>query len=355
MVKVFRIVPTMAKPETVVVTGASAGLGRCVAMEFGKAGARVGLLARGRAGLEGAKRDVEKLGGKALAISTDVADPEQVFKAARRVESKFGPIDVWVNVAMASVFSPVKKMTPEDYRRVTDVTYLGYVYGTLAALRSMLPRDKGIIVQAGSALGARSIPLQSAYCACKHAINGFTDSLRCELIHDKSNVHVTTVQLPAMNTPQFDWVKSRLAYRAQPVPPIFQPEVAARAIYWAAHHRRREVWVGGSTAAAIVGQKFIPGLLDLYLGKTGYKSQQTARPENPDRPHNLYRPVDDDRDFGPHGRFDSRSRDRSEEVWLDLHKSWIVAGATALAGLAALGVWKREQSRGRVREGQRAA
>src|SRR4051812_38432281 len=316
----------MSTPEVVVVTGASAGVGRTVVHEFAKRGAHIGLLARGRAGLEGARRDVEQLGGKAIAIPTDVGDPEQVFAAAKKVEAKFGPIDVWVNVAMASVFSPIKQMTPADYQRVTDVTYLGYVYGTLAALKTMLQRDRGTIVQVGSALAYRSIPLQSAYCAAKHAIVGFTDSLRCELIHDKSNVHVTCVHLPAMNTPQFGWVKSRLDRKAQPVPPIYQPEVAARAIYWAAHNRRREVWVGGSTVEAIVGQKFIPGLLDRYLGNTGYDAQQIEEPEDAKRPDNLYEPVDDRRDFGPHGTFGERSSNWSAQVWLDMNRDWIVGG-----------------------------
>ncbi len=331
----------MSRNEVVVITGASAGVGRCVAREFARHGAKIGLLARGRAGLEGARRDVERLGGEALAVPTDVADGKQVFEAREKIEAKFGPIDIWVNVAMASVFSPIKEMTPEDYKRVTDVTYLGFVNGTLAALKTMLSRDKGTIVQVGSALAYRSIPLQSAYCAAKHAMVGFTDSLRCELIHDKSNVNVTCVHLPAMNTPQFGWVKSRLAHKAQPVPPIYEPEVAARAIYWASHHRRREVWVGGSTVEAIVGQKFIPGLLDIYLGKTGYKAQQIAEPEDPNRRNNLYEPVDDTRDYGAHGTFGNRATDRSEEVWLDLHRGWIVGGAIGLAALI-LGLWKRE-------------
>lgn len=223
-------------------------------------GARVALLARGKAGLEGARRDVEKLGGQALAIPTDVADPDQVESAARQVERKWGAIDVWINDAMCSVFSPVHEMKADEYKRVTDVTYLGSIYGTLAALRRMRPRNRGVIVQVGSALAYRSIPLQSAYCGAKHAIVGFLDSLRCELYHDHSNVKVCIVQMPALNTPQFDWVRSRLSRKPQPVPPIYQPEVAARAIYHAAHHPRREMWVGWPTVEAIVGQKFIPGL-----------------------------------------------------------------------------------------------
>jgi short-subunit dehydrogenase len=344
----------MSRNEVVVITGASGGVGRCVAREFAKRGARIGLLARGRAGLEGAKRDVERLGGEALVIPTDVADAKQVFAARDQVEAKFGPIDIWVNVAMASVFSPVKEMTPEDYQRATDVTYLGYVNGTLAALKSMLHRDKGMIVEVGSALAFRSIPLQSAYCAAKHAIVGFTDSLRCELIHDKSNVHVTAVHLPGMNTTQFGWVKSRLPNKAQPVPPIYEPEVSARAIYWAAHHRHREVWVGGSTVASIVGQKFIPGLLDIYLGKTGYKSQQTSEREDPNRRNNLHEPVDNDRDHGPHGHFGGRSSNKSEQVWLDLHRDWIIGAAIGLGALV-LGLVRKDTPRDHFEDLRRAA
>src|ERR687883_451096 len=229
---------TASQPEVVVVTGASAGLGRAIVRAFARGGAHIGLLARGRDGLEGARRDVEALGGRALVLPTDVADAEGIERAAEAVEREFGPIDVWINNAMVSVFSPVKKMKPEEYRRVTEVTYLGVVYGTLAALKRMLPRNRGVIVQVGSALAYRSIPLQSAYCAAKHAIAGFTDSLRCELIHDRSKVRVTMVQMPALNTPQFGWVKSRLKHKAQPVPPVFQPEVAAEAIVYAAEHDR---------------------------------------------------------------------------------------------------------------------
>jgi NAD(P)-dependent dehydrogenase (short-subunit alcohol dehydrogenase family) len=316
------------KDETVVVTGASAGLGRAIAQKFGQHGARVALLARGREGLEGARREVESAGGKALVLPADVADPDAVEAAAAAVESQWGPIDVWVNNAMASVFAPVKEMKPEEYKRVTEVTYLGVVYGTLAALKRMLPRDRGSIVQVGSALAYRSIPLQSAYCAAKHAIAGFTDSLRCELIHDKSRIRLTMVQMPALNTPQFDWVKSRLRYKAQPVPPIFQPEVGAEAVYWAAHHDRREVCVGGSTVEAIAGQKIAPGMLDLYLGRTGYESQQTSEPEDPNRADNLWQPVPGD--HGAHGRFDTRARNRSYELWADKNRPWLLVGLGAL-------------------------
>lgn len=320
------------KREVVVITGAGAGVGRATAREFGKHGASVGLIARGKERLDAARREIEASGGQALVLPADVANAEQVEQAAQKVVDTFGPIDIWVNDAMTSVFSPVHKMTAEEYKRVTDVTYLGVVYGTLSALRRMRPRDRGTIVQVGSALAYRSIPLQSAYCASKHAIIGFTDSLRCELIHDHSNVHVTVVQMPALNTPQFEWVKSRLPRKAQPVPPIFQPEVAARAIYYAAHHRRREIYVGRSTVAAILGEKIAPGLLDIYLGRTGYNSQQHDGHEDPNRPNNLWEPVAGD--YAAHGAFDSRASATSPELWLDLNRGWLgVAALGATAGL----------------------
>ncbi|MFP5213894.1 MAG: SDR family oxidoreductase, partial [Acidobacteriota bacterium] len=259
-------------PQVVVITGASAGVGRATAKAFARRGARIGLLARGLDGLEGAKADVEALGGKALAIQTDVSQAAEVERAAERIEKELGAIDIWINNAMASVFSPVKEMTPEDYSRVTDVTYLGYVYGTLAALKRMLPRDKGVIIQVGSALAYRGIPLQSAYCGAKHAIKGFTESLRCELLHDRSNVRAAMVHMPALNTPQFGWVKSRLPRKAQPVPPVYQPEVAAEAIVYAALHNRKEILVGWSTIGAIWGNKLFARVLDWYLAWTGYES-----------------------------------------------------------------------------------
>jgi NAD(P)-dependent dehydrogenase (short-subunit alcohol dehydrogenase family) len=299
---------------------------------FARRGARIGLLARGEEGLEGARRDAEKLGGKALVLPTDVADPEQVEAAAEAVEREFGPIDVWVNNAMTSVFSPFMEMTADEFRRVTEVTYLGYVYGTQAALKRMLPRDRGHIVQVGSALAYRGIPLQSAYCGAKHAIQGFTESVRAELVHDKSNVKIAMVQMPALNTPQFGWVKSRLPRKAMPVPPIYQPEVAAEAVYWAAHHDRRQLYVGLSTIIVIWGDKIASGLGDLYLGKTGYDAQQFDGPEDPERPHNLWEPVPGD--HGAHGDFDEQANATSMQLWADTHRSWLALVGAGVAGLA---------------------
>ena len=333
---------TNASPHTVVVTGASAGIGRAAARAFGQRGDRVALLARGHAGLRGAADDVEAAGGTALSVPTDVADFEQVDAAATKVEDTFGPIDVWVNVAFTSVFAPFTEIAPDEFRRVTEVSYLGFVNGTMAALARMKPRDAGSVVQVGSALGARAIPLQSAYCGAKHAINGFTESVRTELLHDRSNVHITVVQMPALNTPQFDWVLSRLPRHPQPVPPIYQPEVAARAVVRAADHpRRKQYWVGASTAATVLGQRLLPSLLDRYLARTGYASQQTGQPVDPDRPNNLWQPVDDQpgSDHGAHGSFDDRSMSRSPQVWLSRHArslSIAAAGAALTAGGAAL-------------------
>jgi NAD(P)-dependent dehydrogenase (short-subunit alcohol dehydrogenase family) len=327
----------MAQPQVVMITGASAGVGRAVARRFAKRGDAVGLLARGRAGLEGAKRDVRAYGGRALVLSADVADAEQVEAAAARLEQHFGPIDVWINNAMASVFSPVKHTPADEFRRVMEVTYLGVVHGTLAALRRMLPRDRGVIVQVGSALAYRGIPLQAPYCAAKHAVQGFCDCLRTELLHDGSAVRITMVQLPALNTPQFDWVKSRLPRRAQPVPPIFQPEVAADAIVWASEHDRREVLVGLPTVLAVVGNKMLPSLGDRYLARTGYDSQQTDELEDPNRPHNLWSAVDDDRDFGAHGRFDTRAHTSSWQLWTTRHARALATSAAAALGAIAAG------------------
>jgi NAD(P)-dependent dehydrogenase (short-subunit alcohol dehydrogenase family) len=321
--------------RVVVVTGASAGVGRATAQAFGKRGDRVALLARGEDGLDGAREEVESLGGSALPIPVDVADADQVEAAAERVEHELGPIDVWVNDAMTTVFSPFRELTADDYRRATEVTYLGYVWGTMAALRRMLPRDRGTIVQVGSALAYRAIPLQAPYCAAKFAIRGFTDSIRTELLHDNSRVHITMVQLPAVNTPQFNWCKTRLPNHPQPVPPIYQPEVPAEAIVWAAEHRRRELWVGTSTVKAIVANKLVPGIADRYLAKTGYRSQQTQRPVDPDRPSNLYEPVTGL--HATHGIFDDKATMSSPEVWLSEHRSWLAAVAAAgAAGLALL-------------------
>jgi NAD(P)-dependent dehydrogenase (short-subunit alcohol dehydrogenase family) len=323
----------MKQPITVVVTGASAGLGRAIAHEFGKKGARVGVISRDLAALDATVAEIEKLGGKGAAYAADVSDDGAVEAAATYFEEHLGSIDVWVNNAMVSVFSPIKEMEAAEFRRVTEVNYLGYVHGTLAALRRMLPRNRGRIIQIGSALAMRSIPLQAAYCATKHAIVGFTDSLRCELYHDKSAVRVTVVHMPAMNTPQFTWVKSRLPNLPQPVPPIYEPEVGARVVLHAAltDSPRREYWVGGSTVKAILGQKIVPGLLDRYLGKTGYKAQQREIPDSPDRPHNVFHPVPTS--LGAHGPFEKRSRPFSLEAEVSKHRGWFVL-ACGLVGAA---------------------
>src|SRR5256885_13145412 len=320
----------MRTRSVVVITGASAGLGRATVREFARHGADIALIARGRDGLEGARREVEALGGGALVLPTDVADAEQVEAAIARAEAELGPIDILINNAMASVFSPIKEMTAAEFKRVTEVTYLGYVYTTLSALRRMLPRDRGTIVHVGSALAYRSIPLQAAYCAAKHAVLGFHSSLRTELLHDKSNVHTVMVQMPALNTPQFGWVKSRLRRKAQPVPPIFQPEVAARAIYYAAHHPdRREYYIGWPTVKAIVGNKLTASLADHYLARTGYDSQQHDGPEDPNRPNNLWRPIPGD--HGAHGTFDDRASSYSIESWLEMNRRWLAAGLGLIA------------------------
>lgn len=334
----------MASPQVVVVTGASAGIGRATARAFGERGAQVGLLARGQAGLDATVKDVEHGGGTALAIPTDVADHAQVETAAARVEDTFGPIDVWVNVAFTSVFSPFHQITPAEFERVTDVSYLGYVNATMVALARMRPRNRGTIVQVGSALGARAIPLQSAYCGAKHAINGFTESVRTELMHDHSGVHITIAQMPAVNTPQFSWVLSRLPHHPQPVPPIYQPELAARAVLYAADHpRRKQYWVGASTAATVLGQRTAPALLDRYLAKTGYAAQQTSQPVAPDRPDNLYQPLDGPAatggtDHGARGVFGDKSIARDPQLWVSHHPRATSLGAAAVAavGLATL-------------------
>src|SRR5207248_2563210 len=326
--------------ETVVITGASAGVGRAIARKFAINGARIGLLARGREGLEAARKEVEELGGKALVVIVDVAYADQVEGAAERIEAELGGIDIWINNAMTSVFSPIKQMMPEEFRRVTEVTYLGCVHGTLAALKPMLRRNRGVIVQVGSALAYRAIPLQSAYCAAKHAMKGFTESLRCELMHDKSSVQVTMVQMPALNTPQFGWVKSRLPRKAQPVPPIFQPEVAADAIYFAAHNPRREFYVGLPTAGAIVADKIAPGLLDCYLARTGYDSQQYDGAEDPNRPDNLWQPVPGD--HGAHGAFDSRAQRCTPQLWASEHRALVALALATLVTYGLLALFKEK-------------
>lgn len=316
--------------RVIVITGASAGVGRATAHAFAREGARIGLLARSENALNQAKAEVEKLGGEAIVYPADVADPDQIEAAASKVEEQFGPIDVWVNDAMVSVFSPVSEMLPEEYKRVTEVTYLGYVYGTLAALRRMRGRNRGHIIQVGSALAYRGIPLQSAYCAAKHAIQGFCDSLRCELLHDKSGICLTMVQMPALDTPQFRWVKSRLPRKPQPVPPLYSPDIAAEAIVWASHHRRREIWVGIPTVEALIGNKLFPGLLDHYLAWKGYSAQQYDGPEDPQRPNNLWEPVEGS--HGTHGDFRSREHIFSPQLWTSHHRG---ALSLALVGILA--------------------
>ncbi|MEU8844830.1 SDR family oxidoreductase [Streptomyces sp. NPDC048564] len=321
--------------QTVVVTGASAGIGRATARLFAARGARVALLARGRAGLDGAAAEVREAGGQALTVVTDVAEPDQVEEAARRVEEELGPIDVWVNNAFTAAFGRFTDVPPEEFLQATRATYLGYVHGTRAALTRMLPRDRGTIVQVGSALAYRGIPLQSAYCGAKHAIQGFTESLRCELLHDKSGVRVTMVQMPAVNTPQFTWLRTHMPRHAQPVPPIYQPEVAARAVLHAADHPgRREYWVGASTVATLLANAIVPGLLDRYLARTGFGSQQTEALPPPGGRGNLWEPADDEEDYGTHGVFDDQAHAASPQQWASRHH---VGRAVAVAGIVGAG------------------
>jgi len=296
-------------------------------------------MARGRAGLEGALRDVERLGGKGVILPADTSDPAAVEAGAQKLEETFGPIDVWVNVAFTTVFSPFTEMTPEEFKRVTEVTYLGFVYGAQSALKRMLPRDHGTIVQIGSALAYRGIPLQSAYSGAKHAIQGFTESVRSELEHTKSRVWITMLQLPAVNTPQFTWGRNKMPRKAQPVPPIYEPELIGQAAYWAAHHRKRQMYLGGSTAIVVNANKFFPGLGDRYLALTGYGSQMRDEPRDPNQPDNLFAPVDEDKDYGAHGAFDDRSISRSYEMWASEHLPLVLTGlaaglSAAIAGFA---------------------
>ncbi len=322
--------------QVVVITGASAGVGRALARAYGRRGAAIGLIARGRQGLEGAKRDVEHAGGRALVVQADVADAAALDAAAERVERELGPIDLWINDAMTSVFAPVKELTADEVRRVTEVTYLGAVHGAMAALRHMLPRDRGTILMVGSALAFRGIPLQAAYCGAKHAMQGFTQSLRTELLHDGSNVNVVMAQLPAVNTPQFGWVRNKMPNRAQPVPPIFQPELVAEGImYLADHPGRQSMEIGYPTVKAVWGNRLAPRFADRVLARSGYSSQQTDEPEDPDRPDNLFEPVDDQHgDHGAHGSFDARARDSSWQLWINTHRPLILGGALGAVALA---------------------
>jgi short-subunit dehydrogenase len=329
-------------PEVVVVTGASGGVGRAIAHAFGKRGAHVALLARGEKGLEDCRREVVQLGGRALVVPIDVADHEQVEAAATRVEAELGPIDIWVNDAMATVFARFVDTTAQEFTRATQVTYLGTVYGTMAALRRMTARNRGTIVQVGSALSYRGIPLQAAYCGAKFGIRGFTDSIRTELRHDRSRVHITMVQLPGVNTTQFNWCRNKLPNHPQPVPPIYQPEIPAEAVYWAAHHRRRELWVGYSTLQAIVGTKLSALAGDIYLARTGFDGQQMqGHPVSPDRPNNLFEPVPDK--AATHGIFDDQAKQRSPQLWLATHRA--VVGGAGLAAGAAIGAALRAARR----------
>jgi short-subunit dehydrogenase len=321
------------EPPVVVITGASAGVGRATARAFAARGARIGLVARNAEALEAARKEVEARGGEAVVAIADVADADAVERAAQAIENAFGHIDVWVNNAMTSVLGPIREISSEEFRRVTEVTYLGMVNGTLAALRRMLPRDEGVIIQIGSTLAYRGIPLQAPYCAAKHAVQGFHDSLRSELLHDGSNVHVTMVNLPAVNTPQFRWIRSHMPRKARPFGTIFEPEVAAQAIVWASKHPRRELNVGWGTTQAIIANAFAPGLLDRYLGRVGFDAQQGPEPEEPGRADNLYGPLRGD--AGAHGVFSEQAKTTSPQLVANTHRGAIGA---AIAVIAAVGL-----------------
>jgi short-subunit dehydrogenase len=333
------------KNKVAAVTGASAGVGRAVVREFARRGYDVGLIARGFDGLNAAKSEVEALGRRAVFVSADVADDRAIEAAAEKIETELGPIDVWTNVAFSNVFAEFKDLTAAEYRRITEVTYLGYVYGTMAALRRMLPRNRGVIVQVASALAYRSIPLQSAYCGAKAAIRGFTDSLRSELLHAGSAVRLSLAILPAVNTPQFSWCRSKLPRKPQPVPPIFQPEVIARGIVWLAAHPRRELRIGWSTLKALLGQSIAPAFVDHVLAKDGYAAQQYDGAAVAGRPDNLERPLSGD--WGAHGEFDEQARSSSSQLWLTTHRFSLGATASILALLASVAGVRR------YREGHR--
>ncbi|HEX5325857.1 MAG TPA: SDR family oxidoreductase [Acetobacteraceae bacterium] len=337
--------------KTVVVTGAGAGVGRAVVRAFAERGCDVGLLARDGDRLAAAAAEVEARGGRACAVPTDVADPTAVEAAAERVERALGPIDIWVNDAMVTIFAPVHEITANEFRRETEVTYLGTVYGTMAALRRMRTRGRGSIVQVGSALSYRAIPLQSAYCGAKFAIRGFTDALRCELLHERLAISLCMVQLPAVNTPQFDWALAKLAEKPQPVPPIYQPEVAAAAIVFAAFNPRREVWLGLPTWKAILANRLAPGLLDRFLARTGYSGQMRNEPQPADAPGNLFETV-----LGPqaaHGSFDDQARSAAWTLWATEHRTTLAAASSALLGAACLGLWKGRRAVSHIRHSRR--
>ncbi|HEV8291640.1 MAG TPA: SDR family oxidoreductase [Tepidisphaeraceae bacterium] len=316
-------------PRVVVITGASGGVGRAVARRFAQQGCRIGLLARGRDGLEAARREVESLGGEAMVIPADVSDPSQIENAATTVEEHFGPIDIWVNNAMVSMYAPFMEMSPEEFRHITAVTYFGYVYGTQSALKRMLPRDRGVIIQIGSALAHRSIPLQSAYCGAKHAINGFTESVRTELLHQGSKVRLSIVSLPGVNTTQFEWTKNKMPNKPRPTGPIFQPEVAAQAVAFVADHDRKEIYVGGPTVESVVGEKIAPRLMDRYLAHAAWEGAFRDEPDDPNRPDDFWQPVPGD--HGAHGPFDRIAKARSIQLWITMHRRLLMAALGAIA------------------------